>query len=182
MNRRTFLCTLGGTLAAQALSAAAPKPNLGFSLYGMKSLPLDQALSICAQTGYSHVELALNSGYPTEPSAFVADARKQAAEQLRTLQLSLPCLMLNLSLTADEKAQAMALRLIEEGAALGRELSPQSPPVLETVLGGKPALWEEQKRAMAANLHSWASAAERARTIIALKARVGSAVNSPERL
>jgi inosose dehydratase len=182
MNRRSFVCALGGALAARALPAAAPKPDLGFSLYGMKSLPLEHALSVCAETGYTHVELALNPGYPTQPSVFGAEARKLVATQLKGLKLSLPCLMLNLSLTADEKVLAEGLGLIGEAAALGRELSPDAPPVLETVLGGKPPLWEEQKRAMAANLHAWAEAAHKAHTVIALKAHVGSAVNSPERL
>ncbi|MFM7773886.1 MAG: sugar phosphate isomerase/epimerase family protein, partial [Candidatus Kapaibacterium sp.] len=55
-------------------------------------------------------------------------------------------------------------------------------PILETVLGGSPAKWQEQKGGMVDRLRGWAAAAERAKTVIALKAHVSSAVNSPDRL
>jgi sugar phosphate isomerase/epimerase len=185
MNRRHFLSTLGLALAAPSFAvraADARQPSLGFSLYGMKSLGLSEALKVCAEIGFTHVELALNPGYATEPKAFTPEARHAAAAQLRELKLALPCLMLNLSLTADEAAHAAALRSISEAGALSHELAPNDPPILETVLGGKPAQWEEQKQGMVERLHAWAKAAEQAKTVIALKAHVASGVNSPERL
>ncbi|MFZ4767919.1 MAG: sugar phosphate isomerase/epimerase family protein, partial [Roseimicrobium sp.] len=185
MNRRHFLSTLSGALVTPSFAiraADARQPSLGFSLYGMKSLGLGDALKTCADIGYTHVELALNTGYATEPKAFTPEARKAVAQQLRTLKLAVPCLMLNLSLTADEKAHAAALQSISDAGSLAHELSPDVPPILETVLGGKPAQWDEQKQGMVQKLHAWAEAAEQAKTVIALKAHVASGVNSPERL
>lgn len=182
MNRRTFLQSLAAVAAAPAFAQSSAKPSLGFSLYGMKSLSLDDALKTCAEVGFSHVELALNPGYVTEPKVFTTEARKAAVAKLAELKLGLPCLMVNMSLTADDKAHASALQLIADAGALALELNPASPPILETVLGGKPATWEEQKAGMAEKLHAWAAAAEKAKTVIAVKGHVGSAVNSPERL
>jgi len=182
MNRRTFLQSLAAAAAAPAFAQSSAKPSLGFSLYGMKSLSLDDALKTCAEVGFSHVELALNPGYVTEPKVFTTEARKAVVAKLAELKLSLPCLMVNMSLTADDKAHASALQLIADAGALARELNPATPPILETVLGGKPATWDEQKAGMAEKLHAWAAAAEKAKTVIAVKAHVGSAVNSPERL
>jgi inosose dehydratase len=96
--------------------------------------------------------------------------------------LDLPCLMLNISLTADNKAHAAAMQSIADAAQLARDLNPANPAIIETVLGGKPATWEQQKAGMAARLQDWAAAAEKAKTVITIKAHVGSAVNSPERL
>lgn len=182
MNRRTFLQSLAAAAAAPAFAQASAKPSLGFTLYGMKTLPLDVALKTCAEVGFQHVEFALNPGYVTEPKVFTTEARKAAVAKLAELKLGLPCLMVNMSLTADEKAHASALQLIADAGALAQELNPANPPILETVLGGKPASWEEQKAGMAEKLHAWAAAAEKAKTVIAVKAHVGSAVNSPERL
>lgn len=182
MNRRTFLQSLAAATAAPAFAQSSAKPSLGFSLYGMKSLSLDEALKTCAEVGFSHVELALNPGYVTEPKVFTTEARKAAVAKLAELKLGLPCLMVNMSLTADDKAHANALQLIPDAGALAHELNPANPPILETVLGGKPSTWEEQKAGMAEKLHAWAAAAEKAKTVIAVKAHVGSAVNSPERL
>jgi inosose dehydratase len=182
MDRRTFLQSLAAAAAAPAFAQSAAKPSLGFTLYGMKSLPLDVALKTCAEVGFSHVEFALNPGYVTEPKVFTTEARKAAVAKLAELKLGLPCLMVNMSLTADDKAHANALQLIADAGALAHELNPATPPILETVLGGKPTAWDEQKAGMAEKLHAWAAAAEKAKTVIAVKAHVGSAVNSPERL
>ncbi len=189
--RRSFLAVAAGTLAApvfsfEAAAASDPadsgRPSLGFSLYGMKTIPLDVAIKTCSEIGYSHVEFALNAGYATEPSVFSSNARRAAAMQLRDLKLGLPALMVLMSLTADDEAHASNLELIAAAGQMGRDLDAVRPPILETVLGGSPAKWQEQKAGMVERLHDWAAAAETAKTVIALKAHVGSAVNSPDRL
>jgi sugar phosphate isomerase/epimerase len=182
--RRHFLHSALGLAALPHLThGAAPGGiSLGFSLYGMKTLPLSEALKTCAEIGYANVEFALNAGYPTEPKVFTAESRQEAARQLSTLKLDLPCLMVNLSLTADDKAHAQALQTIRDAAQVAVDLNAARPAILETVCGGKPATWEQQKSGMAERLQSWAETAEKVKTTITIKAHVGSAVNSPERL
>lgn len=175
------LALTGPSLRAP-VAAASGSLSLGFSLYGMKTVPVDQALQTCADIGYRHVELALNDGFPTAPDVFSAADRNAVAARLRQLRLDLPCLMINASLTSSEEAHARALTLIGQAATLARELVPAAPPILETVLGGKPSLWEDQKAGMVERLRDWARAAEKAGTTIAVKAHAGSAVNSPDRL
>lgn len=184
LNRRHFLgWSLAGMACPIRLRGVEKRgTRLGFSLYGMKALPLADALRTCAEIGYEQVELALNDGYPTTPDSFAPEARRAAREQLGALQLEVPCLMINVSLTADDAGHAKALGLIGKAGALAKELAPGHPPILETVLGGKPAQWESLKAGMAGKLGDWAGAAEKAGTTIAIKAHVGSAVNSPERL
>jgi inosose dehydratase len=128
------------------------------------------------------VELALNAGFPSEPKVFTAAARAEAKQQLAALKLELPCLMVNLSLTADDKAHALNLQSIRDAAQVARDMNAAQPPIIETVCGGKPAMWEQQKTGMVERLHAWAETAEKEKTVIAIKAHVGSAVNSPERL
>lgn len=182
--RRHFLHTALGFAALPCLTRAAASGDvsLGFSLYGMKTLSLDEALKTCAEIGYANVELALNAGFPSEPKVFTTAARAEAAQQLKALKLDLPCLMVNLSLTADDKAHALALQTIADAAQVARDMNAANPPIIETVCGGKPATWEQQKAGMAERLQSWAEVAEKEKTTIAIKAHVGSAVNSPERL
>lgn len=184
--RRHFLHTALGFAALPAIThaaaAASGGPSLGFSLYGMKTLSLNDALKTCAEIGYSNVEMALNAGFPTEPTVFTPAARAEAVTQLKALKLDLPCLMVNISLTADDKAHALALQTIKDAAQVARDMNMANPPIIETVCGGKPATWEQQKAGMAERLQSWAQVAEKEKTTIAIKAHVGSAVNSPERL
>jgi len=182
--RRHFLHTaLGFAALPHFTRAAAPGGvSLGFSLYGMKTLALSEALKTCAEIGYRNVELALNAGFPTEPKVFTTEARAEAVKQLAALKLDAPCLMVNLSLTADDKAHALNLRGIKDAAQVARDMNAAQPPIIETVCGGKPATWEQQKAGMVEKLQAWAEIAEKEKTTIAIKAHVGSAVNSPERL
>lgn len=187
MNRRAFVRTLGAAAVASALdlrrsAAAAPAVSLGFSLYGMKSLPLAEAIATCAGIGYRNVELALMPGFPAEPRALGADDRKALRASLAKHGLTVSGLMDNLSLAADDAAHAANLDRIRAAAALARDLAPESPPVLETVLGGKPAEWDALRDRMAVRVRDWAKAAADSGITVCLKPHVNSAVNSPERL
>ncbi|HEV7403752.1 MAG TPA: sugar phosphate isomerase/epimerase [Chthoniobacteraceae bacterium] len=182
--RRRFLqlCAAVSALCATKTRAAEPELELGFSLYGMKSLSLADALRTCAEIGYKNVELPLNPGFPTELAALTDDKRRELRDLLAKNHLRVSALMLNLSLAATDAQHADNVARIVAAGKLAHELDAEKPPLIETVLGGKPAEWEALKEKMAERLRGWAQAAEEAKTTVALKAHVGSAVNSPERL
>ncbi len=191
-NRRAFFAGLAINvlLLRQAESFGFPssdpninaRPSLGFSLYGMKSLSLTEAIRACSEIGYTHVEFALNEGYPTYPPVFTDTAQQVAADQLSRSKLQLPCLMVHMSLTANDKEHDTNLQTIRSAGKIANALCPNRPPILETVLGGTPAAWEEQKQGMAEQLADWAETAQAAQTEIAIKAHVRSAVCTPDRL
>jgi inosose dehydratase len=187
--RRTFLGQAAAALGLAALgssSRAEDKPaagfGLGFTLYGMKSLALDDALKTCAEVGYDNVELALLDGYPTEAAKFGPEERAKLRETLSAQKLRVSAVMDNLTLLADETKQAKQLERIKAAGQLAHDVSPGAVPPLETVLGGKPAEWDQVKDRMAESLRAWAKAAEEAKIVIAIKAHVMSAVQNPERL
>ncbi len=185
MTRRDFLrstTALAAAAFAGRATAAEARIGLGFSLYGMKTLPIAEAVKVCAEIGYDSVELALLDGFPTEPTAFSSEARKQLRAQLATVKLRVAGLMDNLSLAADAATQAKFLERIKRAGGLAHDLAPDSPPPLETVLGGKPAEWETIKDSMAANLRAWAAAAAEAKVVIAIKGHIMSAVQTPDRV
>lgn len=186
--RRDFLRCAALVAAGSALPCAGRAKNavraelgLGFSLYGMKSLPVDVALKTCAEIGYDNVELALNPGYPTEPAKLAAEDRKKIRETLGALDLRLSGLMENLSLATDAATTAQHRERIKVAAQVAHDLAPDAPPPLETVLGGKPAEWEQIKERMAENVRAWAETAAAAKLVIALKPHVMSAVQTPDR-
>lgn len=171
-----------GLVPASAADAAPGSVSLGFSLYGTKQLPLDESLRACAAAGFRHVELCLNPGFPTEPAVFSPAARRATVDLLRELGLAVPCLMIQIPLVCDDATQRASLEVITAAAALGRDLAPSHPPILETVVGGSPARWEDQKADMARRLEEWAARTEQERVVLAIKAHVGSAMNAPDRL
>lgn len=182
LSRRTFLQTAVLFAAARSVHAAPTEVRLGFSLYGMKSLPLAGALRTCAEIGYENVELSLGPGYPTEPKLLSPSDRKNLRELLAKHRLTVSGLMDNMSLAADDAAHAKNLERIKAAAQLAHDLAPAKPPILESVLGGKPDQWDSLKDKMAERVRDWAKTATAAKLTLCLKPHVNSAVNSPDRL
>ncbi len=186
--RRTFLGALAGGAAWAALppsaraGAAGPKPDLGFSLYAMKELALTDALRVCAEIGYRNVEVCLLPGYPTAPETISAGGRRALRDELKGRGLTVSGAMIDIRLAATAEAAAKHPEAIRVAAQLSHDLQPAAPPLLETVLGGRPAEWDAIKERMRDRLQAWAEEAKRADIVIAIKAHVSSAVNSPERL
>jgi sugar phosphate isomerase/epimerase len=180
--RRQFLQTAAIAALASSVQAAVPprRVGLGFSLYGMKTLPVEQALRVCAETGFHDVEFALNPGYRTEPKLLSPAQRKELRSLLGSLGLRLTALMDNLSLLADEPSHAKNLERIQSAAELAHALAPDAPPLLETVMGGRPAEWDKVKAQMATRLAGWAKAAAASKLTLCIKPHVGSAAHLPE--
>lgn len=176
----TGLAVLGAPLFAEERARA--NFGLGFTLYGMKSLTLEDAIKTCAQVGYDNVELCLLEGYPSETKALSPADRTKLRNSLAANKIRVSGLMENFSLLADDAKQAQQMERLKSAAELAHELSPGAPAPLETVLGGKPAEWDQVKDKMAANLKKWAEAAEAAKIVVCIKAHIMSAVQNPDRL
>lgn len=183
LTRRTALALLGaGALMPWAAHGQSQSSalGLGFSLYGMKSLPLEQALKACKEIGYDCVELPVMSGWPLDSASWTEPQIAEAGALLKQTGLRLSALMENLNLNASDEAHAKNLERLRLAGRLAHGLSPDRPPVIETVLGGRPPQWPEVRQAMARRLGDWAETAEQAGVVIAIKAHVGGALHRPQ--
>jgi sugar phosphate isomerase/epimerase len=154
--------------------------SLGFSLYGMKDIPLTEAIRSCAAIGYDGVELCLFPGW-SEPDQLPPALRREIGSLLHSTNLALSALMENIYLLDRDMPRQIGLERIRKAAALGHDLSP-SPPRIESVLGGKPADWENGKHQMAERLGQWADQAHSGQAVLCIKAHVGGAVDTPDKL
>jgi inosose dehydratase len=178
LSRREWFAAASVAVAGPSL-ADTPKPiPFGFSLYGMKGLPLADGITACAAIGYDGIELALMPGYPAEPKLLPAADRKGLRTRLSDSGLALHGLMENLAEPAADALHKTNLDRLKAAAELGHALSPAAPPPIETILGGKPADWDKVKDRMAERLAAWADAAKAAKTVIAIKPHVGNALHS----
>lgn len=153
--------------------------SLGFSLYGMKSLSLDEALAACAKIGYDAVELAVMPDWPAAPGAFSVQSRRKLRERLSKLALSLPALMENLNLGADDATERQQRDRLKAAGELAHDLSPETPPLVETVVGGKAGEWPQVKERFADRLAGWVRIAAETKTVLAIKPHRFGALNSP---
>lgn len=186
--------------AALALSApslfprivdAAPARKtigLGFSLYGMKSLSLEEAINACAEIGYDCVELPVMPGWPADSAQLAKPARRDLRAALADKNLRLAALMENLPALGDDKAHQTNLERLKRSVDLAHDLTPEAPtqtrqpPLIETILGGKPGAWDEVKTRLVERLKDWAAVLNQAKVVLAVKAHVGNAMQRPEQL
>ncbi len=146
--------------------------------YGMQALSVDAALGLIREIGYDGAELCLMAGWPSEPAKLDAAARRR----IRTNGLPIPTLIENFSTLGSDADHAKALDRIRVAAALAHDVAPKHPPILQSVLGGKPGEWEQVKEKMASRLADWAKVAQENRVPLAVKSHIGSASDTPERL
>lgn len=179
----TGAALLSPSWQAGGQSAAAEENNgritLGFSLYCMQTLALDEALAGCAKIGYDAVELAVMPDWPAAPSKLSPAERRKLRERLAELGLLLPALMENLNLGADEAADRDQRDRLQAAGELARDLAPGAPPLIETVVGGKAGEWPQVKHRFADRLAGWVRVAEQTETVLAIKPHRFGALNLP---
>jgi sugar phosphate isomerase/epimerase len=165
VRRRGFLPLLMGPLVAAKNSAV----KLYVGNYGMQTLEVDRALASIREIGYDGAELCLMAGWPSEPAKLDAAARRRIRQQ----PLPIPSMIENFNTLVPDAEHAKMLDRIRAAAALAHDVSPKRPPLLQTVLGGRPPEWEQVKAKMASRLAEWARVAQENRIQLAVKSHIG---------
>jgi len=192
LDRRAMLRLAGGAVCAAAIGplarhasvqadevAATRTMPFGFSLYGLRGMPLVEAIELCRGIGYDAVELAALPDFPAEPRRFSAEDRVRVRKALDANHVSLPSLMDNLPVQAEDAAHRQQLDRLKAVIDLGHDLLPDRPPLVETVLGGKPGGWDSVKTLFVERLGDWARLGAETRTVIAIKPHRMNALNTP---
>ncbi len=187
MRRRNLIGNLAGGAAIVLVGdrpfakAQSRKSLLGFKQYGMKKIPVRQAIDHIARIGYKALSLTLMPTWDTEPKLLTKLDRTEIRKQLGDLGLSLSTVMESLRLLPNSNRERNLERL-REAAELAHSLSPGKPAAIETTLGGQPTAWEQIRGEMADELGVWAKTLEPLKTVVAIEGHVGNAVDRPEKM
>jgi sugar phosphate isomerase/epimerase len=183
---------LGGGTFAAAQSKAGHKPLLAYSYYGMKKIPVHEAITQIAKIGYKGLEITVIPSWETEPKLLSKTKRAEIRKQIGDLGLTLSSVQESLQLAEPNAmtklgyninyTQAENLDRLRASVAIAHELSPGAPAVVETQVGGEAGAWEESKRGMADRLGEWAKTLEPLKTVLAIKGFVGTAMNTPDKM
>lgn len=138
LTRRAAIGAIAGLGVLPLAAAEESLPAPSFSLYGMKDVPLDKALDHLKTTGYGGVELVCLPGWDCDPTQLTDGQVKGIREALSSRRMLPAGLMLDVPLDIPEEAFARNLVLLARACAFSRQLNDRIPPILETVLGGKP--------------------------------------------
>lgn len=171
----------GALHGPQTLAEATPKRKgctFSFGTYGMKTLKTERAIEVLADIGYDGVELTVWPGWDAAPDKMPPSRRTQVRDLLRRTGLKLTSLMEHISPEADDKKHAAQLERLRRVSKLAHDLSSDSPPLIQTVLGG--GTWEAKKDLFCKRLTDWAKLAERAKIVLAVKPHRGGAMSRPD--
>lgn len=186
VSRRRFLgqsaaLAVAVGLTRPSVSAAAPPPGdrvtFSFGTYGMPGLRTESALRAIAEIGYDGVELCVRPDCDAAPQKLSPRRRQALRELLPGLDLKLTAMMEHLIPNADPGEQQSALERLSRVAELARDLSPERPPLLQTVLGG--GVWTEVRGLYRDQLAKWLEVLEPAAVTLAIKPHRGGAMSRP---
>ncbi len=185
INRRWFLVAAASQLALGTVQASdgktRPTIGFGFGTYGMQSLATGEAMRQCAEIGYDGIELALMKGWPTEPTLLSKRDRAEIRGWLDDFRLTVPSLLESLHCLRTQQIHRDNVEKLKRAVELAHDLAPDRPPVVQSIVGGKTAGWEQMKGQLVQQLAEWANVGEASKTVICFKPHAAHIVHDPQR-
>lgn len=168
------------TLHPRITSAAPERPaglTLGIGNYGMPTAKVEEAIRRIAETGFDSLELSMLPDWDSAPTKLTAERRRTLRQMLADNGLVLASLMEDIPPSTVDAEHQAALDRLNRAAELGRDLSPDRVPLIQTVLGG--GKWEDRKELYRDRVGDWLRVAETNKTVIAVKPHRSGAMSQP---
>ncbi len=136
----------------------------------------EDAIELLSEIGYDAVEIAVRDGWDADSAKMNKQRRNTLRKMIAASPLRLTSFMEHVYPT-DQAKQEVALERLKRAADLANELAPDSPPLIQTVLGG--GSFESSKERLVKNLSRWVAVADKTQTTIAIKPHRGGVVSRP---
>jgi inosose dehydratase len=158
--------------------------KLGYSTWGMPTVPAEVFIPFLARTGYTGVEITVIPGYATELSRLDRAHRHAIATLLREHRLELPALAAQTSMVERDPAVAAEhWRRLTAAVDLAVEWAVDGvPPVIDTTVGGAPADYPALEGLLFERMGALVAYAAERGVVIAAEPHVGSMLDTPERV
>lgn len=158
--------------------------KLGYSTWGMPTVPIDTAIHHIAQLGYDGIELTIIPRFTTELSTLDAAERKRIAALLKQHNLALPAIAAHSSLLeTDAAAHERNMWRLKGGVDLAVELAQGDElPAVNTTPGGKPEQWDTQKNFLAERIGELVNYAAERGVTIAMEPHIGAIIDTPAKV
>lgn len=158
--------------------------KLGYSTWGMPTVPVDVALAHLAGLGFDGVELTVIPGYSTELRSLTKSERRRILKLLKKHGLALPAIAGHTDLMdPDPDTHAANLKRLKQTVDLAVDWAgPDGPPAIDTTAGSSPQEWESRADELVERLRELAAYAESAGVMLALEPHVGSIIDTPQKM
>jgi inosose dehydratase len=157
--------------------------KIGYSTWGMPTVPVDTIIPFLARTGYDGIELTVIPGYSTELSVLDRAERRRIARMLQDHQLELPAIAGHTSLVERDPATAAVYwaRLTATVDLAVDWALDGTPPALDTTAGATPDQWDELKPLLVERLGDLVRYGEQRGVVIAIEPHVATMLDTPAR-
>lgn len=158
--------------------------KLGYSTWGMPTVPVDVALAHLAALGFDGVELTVIPGYSTELNSLNKSERRRILKLLHKHGLDLPAIAGHTSLM-EEDASVHAANLERLKATIDLAVDwagAEGPPAIDTTAGSQPDAWESRKALLVERTQELAAYAQARGVMIAMEPHVGSIIDTPQKM
>ena len=157
--------------------------KIGYSTWGMPTIPIDTALEHLAALGFDGVELTVIPGFSTELDTLDSAERKRIRQLLDRHGLDLPAVAAHQPmLSTEDDVHAENWRRLAASAGLCVDLAgTDGVPVLNTTLGSNPNEWNSQQNLILERVGALVDYCTSREVVLAIEPHVGDGLNSPER-
>ena len=158
--------------------------KLGYSTWGMPTVPIETAIPHLAQLGFDGIELTIIPRFTTELSKLDAGERKRIASLLKQHNLALPAIAAHSSLLeTDPEAHAKNIWRLKGGVDLAVDLAQNGElPAVNTTPGGKPDMWDTKKDFLAERLGELVDYGASRGVTIAMEPHIGAIIDTPDKV
>ncbi len=158
--------------------------KLGYSTWGMPTVPIDTAISHIADLGFDGIELTIIQRFTTELSTLDTAERKRIAAMLKQHNLALPAIAAHSNLM-DVHVQSHAKNMwrLKGGVDLAVDLAQGDElPAVNTTTGGKPDEWDTKKDFLVERVGVLVDYATSRGVTIAMEPHIGAIIDTPDKV
>jgi len=158
--------------------------KLGYSTWGMPTVPIDTAITHVSGLGFDGLELTIIPRFTTELSTLDSAERKLIATLLKQHNLALPAIAAHSSLLdTDPDAHAKNMWRLKGGVDLAIDLAQDDEiAAVNTTPGGKPEDWDTNKEFLVERVGELVEYGASRGVTIAMEPHIGAIIDTPEKV
>jgi len=155
--------------------------DLAYGTYGLAGVPLDEAISAIAVTGYDGVELTLADGYPGVAPRLTREAGADIRDRIARASLSLVGVLTRTIVLDTGERQGMSDDEVRGFIESARLCGASDDPVVTFTMGGAEAEWPARRVELADRLHALGDVAAEEGGVLAVEPHARGLIDSVER-
>ncbi len=158
--------------------------QLGYSTWGMPTVPIDVSIAHLAFLGFDGIELTIIQRFTTELSTLDSAERKRIASLLEEHNLALPAIAAHSNLMdVDVESHNRNMWRLKGGVDLAIDLAQgDNIAAVNTTTGGKPGEWDTKKDFLCERVGELVDYAASKGVIIAMEPHIGAIIDTPAKV